>query len=280
MSNLTGIAKALLMIDEDMPYRITHDEQRITVNDFDMYTFEQVWGSTAGGFDNRIGGSAMTSQRTFVFVPNSVKDGCIVYFGGSFAYKVPYSSVFMADVAKGNVASVSQKGRYVKAAEEEQAAAQAAETAKKADKTQEYIDKLRVTNAPAKLKDFADLFLNGKEYPLDIPEETERLAKEKGIVIIFGYSDDLVELRGAVDDEVGAFDGGTVYIKDGEVLEEEPADMEGVCRIKALWCPDGNDGFSWRYQTDLPHADFVVLEEGEPYCLGIVVDVTDMRKGE
>ena len=39
--------------------------------------------------------------------------------------------------------------------------------------------------------------------------EEERLAKENGLVVVFGYSDDNIELRGAINNEAGCFDGGS-----------------------------------------------------------------------
>lgn len=60
-------------------------------------------GNTSGGFES-MGGSAMTTQRTYVFVPtHTFDDKCFVYFGGSFAYTVPYSEEFMSDVINRSV---------------------------------------------------------------------------------------------------------------------------------------------------------------------------------
>lgn len=119
MSQLVKMARELLTIDEDIPYRFAHNREKVTVDDFDLYTFEQTWGSTAGGFEG-IGGQAITTQRTYVFVPRgSETSNCYVYFGSGFAYSAIYSDTFMADVAKGQMASVSQKGKYLKALQRE-----------------------------------------------------------------------------------------------------------------------------------------------------------------
>ena len=84
---------------------------RSTLDDFDMYTFEQVWGSTSLGFGG-IGGQAMTTARTYVFVPINGSRTCFVYFAGKFAYKVNYSEKFMEDVSKCNMASVAMSRKY------------------------------------------------------------------------------------------------------------------------------------------------------------------------
>lgn len=106
------MAREILSIEEDLPFRFNYQEDvRSTLDDFDMYTFEQVWGSTSLGFGG-IGGQAMTTARTYVFVPINGSRKCFVYFAGKFAYKVNYSEEFMEDVSKCNMASVAMSGKY------------------------------------------------------------------------------------------------------------------------------------------------------------------------
>lgn len=115
MPKLTRIAREILSIEEDLPFRINNSRNR--PDDFDLYIFEQIWGSTALGFGG-VGGDAMTSAMTYVFVPQ-VEEDCIVYFAGRFAYKVPYSRVFADDIAKQNMEPVYRAGKYTKAAKEQ-----------------------------------------------------------------------------------------------------------------------------------------------------------------
>ena len=115
MSKLTRIARELLTIEEDFQFRVNNPLNK--PHDFDLYIFEQIWGSTALGFGG-VGGDAMTSAMTYVFVPQ-VEDDCIVYFAGRFAYKVPYSRVFADDIAKQHMESVYRAGKYTKAAKEQ-----------------------------------------------------------------------------------------------------------------------------------------------------------------
>ena len=113
MSNkLTGMAREVLNIEADFAYRFDYsDKSNPTLDDFELYTFEQTWGSTALGFGG-IGGQAMTSATTYVFIPMSVNQKCFVYFAGRFAYAVDYSDKFMQDVLGCNVASVAESGKY------------------------------------------------------------------------------------------------------------------------------------------------------------------------
>lgn len=109
------------------------------------------------------------------------------------------------------------------------------------------------------LNEFAQM-LDGREYLHEITKEEEALAKELGFVVVFGYSDDNAELRGAIDDELGCFDGG-------ELEHEDLPD-----KIYADWCPK-EEKCSWAYRTSIPHKTFRIYDEGELYCVGIVCDI-------
>lgn len=61
------------------------------------------------------------------------------------------------------------------------------------------------------INEFAKM-LDGREIGCEITPEEERQAKELGYVVVFGYSDDNAEFRGAIDDEVGCYDGGEIFI--------------------------------------------------------------------
>ena len=113
MSNkLTEMAKELLIIEADLPFRFEYKEKPYpTINDFELYTFEQVWGSTALGFGG-IGGQAMTSARTYVFIPIHCNQKCFVYFAGRYAYAADYSEKFMKDVLGSNMESVAGSSKY------------------------------------------------------------------------------------------------------------------------------------------------------------------------
>lgn len=129
--------------------------------------------------------------------------------------------------------------------------------------------------------------LDGREYGSEITADEEAVAKEAGLVVIFGASDDLVELRGAIDDEVGAYDGAKFSVdREGVIARERDDDwsddeMESWFRrktggvlIEAKWCPDDFPGWSWVITTDsAPHLAFGIVEDGEPFCRGIVVEL-------
>lgn len=129
--------------------------------------------------------------------------------------------------------------------------------------------------------------LNGREYGEEITREECQIAKASGLLVIFGYSDDNAEMRGVFDDEVGCYDGGKFRITEKCVLSE-PSDedrevlekfnvLDAVLKcgaeVEAVW---DKDGYSWTYKTAVPHATFEIVEDGEKYCRGIVIAVSDL----
>ena len=110
MSVLTKMARELLIIDEDLPFRF-QDPYYTRIDNFELYTFEQVWGDTTCGFGG-IGGQAITTARTYVFVPMDVNEKCYVYIGGRFAYSCEWSEAFEKDLMNQNVAGKIRAGKY------------------------------------------------------------------------------------------------------------------------------------------------------------------------
>jgi len=140
--------------------------------------------------------------------------------------------------------------------------------------------------APALTKELLAVALNGREYGYEITKEEVQQAKAAGLVVIFGTSDDLMELRGAIHDEFSCYDGGTALIDAKGVLMDRDSIDDDVAlkdhfaresqakKIEALWGEEGD--YSWTYRTTLPHATFDVMGEGGPFCRGIVISVTDL----
>lgn len=134
------------------------------------------------------------------------------------------------------------------------------------------------------IQEFADK-LNGREYGSEITREEAQQARELGFVVVYGASDDLMEFEGAIRDELGAGDGGYVWLnKDGifQGCEHDPdceckyiLNERAKCRtIEAVWA-EGD--YSWTYKTDIPHATFEIFDEGQPYCRGIVFEMKELE---
>lgn len=120
MNKLSQMARELVSIEKDLLMRISYVQDKLPkitfngvtttvgepVDCYKLYTFEQVWGSTSGGFEG-FGGQSMTTQRTYVFVPEGdIDDRCHVYFGGRYAYSPPLTERFMNDVRAESVKGV------------------------------------------------------------------------------------------------------------------------------------------------------------------------------
>jgi hypothetical protein len=131
--------------------------------------------------------------------------------------------------------------------------------------------------------------LNGIEYPCRIKKDLVEQAKAAGLVIVYGASDDLMEFEGAIYDELGCYEGGDAWIDSkglldrGQIDDDDEAIADFVARkkkaqkIQAIWSECGNDA-AWTYRTDIPHATFDVMDEGDTYCRGIVFALADIAQ--
>lgn len=126
--------------------------------------------------------------------------------------------------------------------------------------------------------------LNGIEYPCRINKELIQQAKEDGLVIVYGASDDLMEFDGAFRSELDAYNGTTAYITSDGLLVNHCDDddcpyfgkaKKAAVKIKAVWSDD--EGPCWSFETSIPHETFEVVEDGEPYCRGIVFALADVK---
>jgi len=139
-------------------------------------------------------------------------------------------------------------------------------------------------------EELADMLNNG-DYGDEISPRQERLAKDNRLVVVFGASDDLAELRGAIDDEVTVYEGSSFllckegivpsseeieegfYVDDPEALSCYIKYKDTAKKIEAIW---NTAEYSWIYKTDIPHAAFDVLDGEEKFCRGIVFSLDDL----
>lgn len=117
--------------------------------------------------------------------------------------------------------------------------------------------------------------LNGRPYGDEVPDDVGADAAEAGLLILFGRSDDLLELRGAVTDEMGQAASGLVLINHGgfvptENLKGNFLEDESLVAIHALWNHDPHR--SWVFHIEVPHAPFEIMEDGMPFCRGVVFE--------
>ena len=134
--------------------------------------------------------------------------------------------------------------------------------------------------------------LDGVEYvhPLEAKlKAMEPELKASGLVVAYGASDDLLEFEGAFQDEIGAWNGTKVQIgPDGPLRSEcsEGADCpyfkemtKAAPIIEAIWGPPDVEA-SWLVTTNIPHATFRIMEDGDVFGIGIVFNVEDIAGGQ
>lgn len=121
------------------------------------------------------------------------------------------------------------------------------------------------------------------QYPDEPAPELIESAKANRLVIIFGASDDLMELRGAVYDELGAYNGTTAYFDKDGLLQNDCENDDcphfyklkvSAAKVDAIWSPNATQ--SWGYKTAIPHSEFDIHEDGELYCRGIVICLDEL----
>lgn len=131
--------------------------------------------------------------------------------------------------------------------------------------------------------------LDGIKHPVhaNLSRSIIESAAAHGLVIVYGASDDLMELEGAIHDEFGCFGGGIALVDKQGLLSrlgaefgEEPESEEISLRKKAAreieprWCKE--PGIRWTYRTTIPHATFHVMRDGEVECRGIVFALSEL----
>jgi len=164
---------------------------------------------------------------------------------------------------------------------------------------------------PSKIESIDDLakLLDGNECYYELQNEykinVEELCKNNNWVIIFGAGDDLIEFRGFIDDEDGAWDGtlmklvkpGDFYlddeyeetykkskeykfvpIKEDELNTIKNNNYKDACIIEQLWCPKDLDA-SWQVNVKgVPFARFNIMEDDTLYCQGAIIDLNQLIK--
>ena len=142
--------------------------------------------------------------------------------------------------------------------------------------------------------------LNGRHYGYEIDNVIEAYAKQNQCVIVYGASDDCLEFRGAIYDEVGAYNGTTAYVKNGKaidkdtlmdalcILEDENAALLDFCglsteeltkeaiEVKAVWDGEDDTKPAWAVTCNARlSASFEIFEDGKLWSIGCVFCLKD-----
>lgn len=133
--------------------------------------------------------------------------------------------------------------------------------------------------------------LNGRQMGDEITDAESKQAKADGLVVVFGYSDDNVELRGAIYDEIGFSERRPIRVNSKGIAPswDDPRDEknkeDAAAYFRAVNEPDADiqavwdaGGYSWTFKATLPHATFDIMEDAEKFCRGIVFSLADIGK--
>jgi len=140
--------------------------------------------------------------------------------------------------------------------------------------------------------------LNNIEYPADEIWDMRKELENDGIVVVYGASDDLMELEGAIYDEYEAYDEETYYwfgksfVSNDKINEFLNYVDDDFYAFKPLIEPlfeknsersyitskPGKD-CQFEYETNIPNVEwFDVMEDGELYCKGFVFNKNDLKE--
>lgn len=148
--------------------------------------------------------------------------------------------------------------------------------------------------------------LDGCEYRNGIPDEIIQTAKENNLVIVTGASDDLLELYGAITEEVGATD---ILLLTRKGIPESDCKADEECAFYQRWLnaalksgeaktirifwggesgretmnPEKYAVFgkpTWCFETTMPHSTFDIFDtdgnDREYFCRGVVLDLSEV----
>ena len=136
--------------------------------------------------------------------------------------------------------------------------------------------------------------LNGRQYGEEMTFEEEIQAKINGLLVCFGYSDYLLEFRGIMSKGICIYGEGCIFLyknKDQKIAFLEEPNYDELSKIfyqkglpislkmlpiKGEWCQKELN-CSWLITTDIPHATFDIYDDGELYCRGIVLELSDIE---
>lgn len=121
--------------------------------------------------------------------------------------------------------------------------------------------------------------------------------KENGIVVAFGQSDDLLEFRGAIDDEIDCYYQTKLLWLDDRFINYDDANeicgwlddeygslfvsqIKKMCEnTKYISINTDSDMYQFEYEMNFPSEQFNIIKDGEVYGVGFVFDIKSL-KGE
>ena len=129
-------------------------------------------------------------------------------------------------------------------------------------------------------KEEAAARMDGNEYGSEGSPELFADEKAARLICLFGYSDDVVEVRGYENDEFGT---GDLFFTGSGIMTNRCEDDdcpyfadEKRCAAKVEVFDGGNEFGMFEFRTKIPHALFKIMEDGELYGSGIVFSLDEL----
>lgn len=151
---------------------------------------------------------------------------------------------------------------------------------------------------PKDIKNIYDLakLINNNDYGCELNNiyniDVEALCRKNKWIILFPYSDDCLEVRGYIDDEISAFNGGKYKIlKKGDFYQDEYEEntyhkanvnqiieAENDATIYMEWCPK-NKNYTWDISCDYTNSVYFNIigeEDNEIWAKCCIIDVSNI----
>lgn len=128
-------------------------------------------------------------------------------------------------------------------------------------------------------KEEAAELLDGREYRDEIDFDFAKKLAQSNLIAVYGASDDIMCMSGATNDEFY----GPQYLSSGGVFYNKCEDdccpyfhkaKDSYPLIVPIWPED--DCFRFKLTNNVPSAEFRIMEDGEIYCIGKVIDCKDL----
>lgn len=115
-------------------------------------------------------------------------------------------------------------------------------------------------------------YINKRQRRSSFPSNVLNFCKKNKILIIYGESDDLLELRGYIDDEVGAYNGIS-YLN----IDENNSfyDIFNKLKLELTWIEDIDQEISWKVNIDSNHEyeEFILMDDDEEFSIGLIIQL-------
>ena len=81
-------------------------------------------------------------------------------------------------------------------------------------------------------RDELSKMLDGREYRNEISSDIQDELNNSDMVVVFGYSDDNMEFRGAISGEISCYGGGTDFLKIYVMMTTAPTSKKKLARLQ------------------------------------------------